>query len=158
MVEGLGAAQFALPGAIDRVRAFAPDRRDPQAAPHAVVLAATDPANAYGAALPWPARPEDAVSAHRPGRKAGALVVLVDGDLVLYVERGGRTLLTWGDDDASMRVATSALAAAVREGLLGRLTVQKADGASVLSPRSPLGAALEASGFTATPQGLRLRR
>ena len=84
--------------------------------------------------------------------------MLVDGDLVLYVERGGRTLLTWGDDDASMRVATSALAAAVREGLLGRLTVQKADGASVLSPRSPLGAALEASGFTATPQGLRLRR
>ena len=158
VVEGLGAAQFALPGAIDRVRAFAPDRRDPHAAPQAVVLAATDPANAYGAALPWPARPEDAVSAHRPGRKAGALVVLVDGDLVLYVERGGRTLLTWGDDDASMRVATSALAAAVREGLLGRLTVQKADGASVLSPRSPLGAALEASGFTATPQGLRLRR
>ena len=76
---------------------------------------------------------------------------------MLYVERGGRTFLTWSDDDVALRAATAALAAAVRGGVLGRLTVQKADGESVLSPRSPLGAALEAAGFTATPQGLRLR-
>jgi ATP-dependent Lhr-like helicase len=157
VVEGLGAAQFALPGAIDRVRAVAPDRREPGTSPQALVLAATDPANAYGAALPWPAQADDVASGHRPGRKAGALVVLVEGALVLYVERGGRTFLTWSDDDSVLRAATAALASAVRGGVLGRLTVQKADGASVLSPRSPLGTALEAAGFTATPQGLRLR-
>jgi ATP-dependent Lhr-like helicase len=157
VVEGLGAAQFALPGAIDRVRAVAPDRRDPGALPAAVVLAATDPANPYGAALGWPVQADDVASGHRPGRKAGALVVIVDGALVLYVERGGRTFLTWSDDADVLRSATSALAAAVRGGVLGRLTVQKADGESVLSPRSPLGAALESAGFTATPQGLRLR-
>jgi ATP-dependent Lhr-like helicase len=157
VVEGLGAAQFALPGAIDRVRAAAPDRRDPALPPVALVLAATDPANPYGAALPWPAQPGEVASGHRPGRKAGALVVLVDGALVLYVERGGRTLLTWSDDADALREAVAALASAVRRGVLGRLTVQKADGASVLAPGSALGAALEAGGFTATPQGLRLR-
>src|SRR5262249_49005456 len=62
------------------------------------VLAATDPANPYGAALPWPER--GALDAgHRPGRKAGAAVVLVDGRLVLYVERGGRTLLSYSDEE-----------------------------------------------------------
>jgi ATP-dependent Lhr-like helicase len=157
VVEGLGAAQFALPGAIDRVRAVAPDRRDPALPPVALVLAATDPANPYGAALPWPAQPGEVASGHRPGRKAGALVVLVDGSLVLYVERGGRTLLTWSDEPDALAAATSALAAAVRRGVLGRLTVQKADGTSVLASGSALGAALEAGGFTATPQGLRLR-
>ena len=157
VVEGLGAAQFALPGAIDRIRGAAPDRRDPSASPHPVVLAATDPANPYGAALGWPARPDDIASGHKPGRKAGALVVLVDGDLILYVERGGRTLLTWSDDAAALGAACGALARAVRGGVLGRLTVQKADGTSVLAPHSVLGAALEAAGFTATPQGLRLR-
>jgi ATP-dependent Lhr-like helicase len=158
VVEGLGAAQFALPGAIDRVRGAAPDRRDPSAPPHAVVLAATDPANPYGAALGWPQRPDEAGSGHKPGRKAGALVVLVDGALVLYVERGGRTLLSWTDDDAPvLAAACGALARAVKTGVLGRLTVQTADGASVLAPHSVLGHALETAGFTATPQGLRLR-
>ena len=91
-VEGLGAAQFALPGAVDRLRTQArtgdTGERDPRTA---LVLAATDPANAYGAALPWPeaARPEDGSRGHQPARKAGALVVLVDGGCVLYVERGG---------------------------------------------------------------------
>jgi len=157
VVEGLGAAQFALPGAIDRVRAAAPDRRDPATAAEALVLAATDPANPYGAALGWPAQPDEVATGHRPGRKAGALVVLVDGELVIYVERGGRTLLTWSDDEAVLEVATASLAAAVRSGVLGRLTVRRADGESVLAPRSPLGTALERAGFTATPQGLRLR-
>jgi ATP-dependent Lhr-like helicase len=157
VVEGLGAAQFALPGAIDRVRAAAPDRRDPAQATQSIVLAATDPANPYGAALPWPVRPDEVATGHRPGRKAGALVVVVEGELVLYVERGGRTLLTWSDDPAALREATAALAAAVRSGVLGRLTVHRADGAPVLAPGSSLGAALESAGFVATPQGLRLR-
>ena len=155
VVEGLGAAQFALPGAIDRVRASAPERRDPALPPQALVLAATDPANPYGAALSWPARPDG--GGHKPGRKAGALVVLVDGELSLYVERGGRTLLTWSDEPAVLRETCAALAAAVRSGLLGRLTVHKADGEHVLAPGSALGAALEHAGFVATPHGLRLR-
>jgi ATP-dependent Lhr-like helicase len=170
-VEGLGAAQFALPGAVDRMRAlaltaeravrsdeagapWAADRAGPGVErPRAVLLAATDTANPYGAALPWPARGGDA--GHKPGRKAGALVALVDGELVLYVERGGRTLLTWDAEPDRLQPAVDALALAVREGHLGRLTVQRADGAGVLE--SALGQALEQAGFHATPRGLRLR-
>jgi ATP-dependent Lhr-like helicase len=178
-VEGLGAAQFALPGAVDRLRVD--DANAADGAGRTLVLAATDPANPYGAALPWKTQPDS--TGHRPGRKAGALVVLVDGELALYVERGGKTLLSFGEatgstdatgatgtgatgaaeaGDASdataarrMRAAADALALAVRDGLLGRLDVERADGGSVLT--SPLGAALEDAGFRATPRGLRLR-
>ncbi|NUT31883.1 MAG: ATP-dependent helicase [Hamadaea sp.] len=146
-VEGLGAAQFALPGAVDRLRSHT-DRAEPG---HAVVLAATDPANPYGAALDWPADG----GGHRPGRKAGALVVLVDGELTLYVERGGRTLLTFSDEEVPLSAATRALAQAVREGALGTLSVERADGEAVHD--SALGVALSAAGFTVTPRGLRLR-
>ena len=162
-VEGLGAAQFALPGAVDRMRAMAgpaPAPADLARAPagparSAVVLAASDPANAYGAALPWPARPDETPGGHRPGRKAGALVILADGELVLYVERGGKTLLSWTSDPALLGPAAAALAAAVRDGALGRLTVERADGAGVYD--SPLARALESAGFRPTPRGLRLR-
>jgi ATP-dependent Lhr-like helicase len=169
-VEGLGAAQFALPGAVDRMRALAeraavtgpgpasppsPARQGGPAAAAVLVLAAADPANAYGAALPWPPRPDDSAGGHRPGRKAGALVVLADGRLVLYVERGGKTLLSWTSDQALLDPAAAALAAAVRDGALGRLTVERADGAGVYD--SPLARALEAAGFRPTPRGLRLR-
>jgi ATP-dependent Lhr-like helicase len=119
------------------------------------VLAAADPANPYGAALPWPDRSEELAVRHRPGRKAGALVVLVEGRLALYVERGGRTLLTWDDEPESLQPAVDALALAVREGALGRLTVERADGEAIAN--SPLAAALEAAGFHPTPRGLRLR-
>ena len=187
-VEGLGAAQFALPGAVDRVRALAqpssaqsrpapflpgqpppapsvpgqavpgqsPAGRDDSASAPVIVLAATDPANAYGAALPWPARPDETPGSHRPGRKAGALVVLADGELVLYVERGGKTLLSWTSDPAALAPAAAALADAVHAGALGRLTVERADGAGVYD--SPLARALEEAGFRPTPRGLRLRR
>ncbi|GAA4062629.1 Lhr family helicase [Actinomadura miaoliensis] len=161
-VEGLGAAQFALPGAVDRLRALRPrEPADPWETPvrrdddRALVLAAADPANPYGAALPWPERDDEVASGHKPGRKAGALVVLVEGRLVLYVERGGRTLLTWSDDPRVLQPAVDALALAVREGALGKLTVERADGESI--GRSPLAAALEAAGFHPTPRGLRLR-
>ncbi|SDQ33661.1 DEAD/DEAH box helicase [Quadrisphaera sp. DSM 44207] len=188
-VEGLGASQFASTGAVDRLRAAArplsavgagqwqpSDHRGAGGAeadrPRTVVLAAADPANPYGAALPWPEREavpgrEGAVprkrevppgAGHRPGRKAGALVVLLDGDLVLYVERGGRTLLSFTEDPQALQAGADALALAVRDGALGRLTVQRADGEGVLAPGgSALGAALEAAGFTATPRGLRVR-
>jgi len=120
------------------------------------VLAAADPAQPYGAALAWPDRPVETPSSHRPGRKAGALVVLVDGSLVLYVERGGRTLLSWTDDPERLTPSAAALAAAVRDGALGRLTVERADGLRD-GEDSPLTQALEAAGFRPTPRGLRLR-
>ncbi|MFE6931246.1 DEAD/DEAH box helicase [Streptomyces sp. NPDC057699] len=157
VVEGLGAAQFAVDGAVDRLRAAstARDRADPGSAPRALVLAAADPANAYGAALPWPESPDGA--GHKPGRKAGALVVLVDGELTLYMERGGKSLLAWPTDpaDPALRAAAEALASAARAGTLGTVTVERTNGASSLT--SPLGRTLEAAGFLATPRGLRLR-
>jgi ATP-dependent Lhr-like helicase len=123
-----------------------------------VVLAAADPAQPYGAALPWPARPEETATSHRPGRKAGAVVLLFGGELVLYVERGGKTLLSWTEELPVLQAAADALALAVREGALGRLTVEKADGGAVLGSDHPLAAALAEAGFHATPRGLRLRR
>ncbi|MCD4535588.1 ATP-dependent helicase [Nocardioides sp. cx-169] len=151
-VSGLGAAQFGTAGAIDRLRTFS--ERPSDAKPTAVALAATDPANPYGAALGWP----EGEGGHRPGRKAGAIVVMVDGALVLYVERGGKTLLTWSDDVDLLTPAAASLAEAVARGSLGRLTVEKADGAALLGGGStPLRAALDAAGFVATPRGLRLR-
>ncbi len=157
VVEGLGAAQFAMDGAVDRLRAAstARDRREPGLAPTALVLAAADPANAYGAALPWPEPPDGA--GHKPGRKAGSLVVLVDGELALYMERGGKTLLAWPTDpeDPALRAAAAALASAARAGALGTVTVERTNGVSALT--SPQGRTLEAAGFLATPRGLRLR-
>jgi ATP-dependent Lhr-like helicase len=172
-VEGLGGAQFAMAGAVDRMRAMAQsggtnarrpespwqppvpggwrERRRGMEDSAALVLAAADPANPYGAALPWP----EHSGTHRPGRKAGALVVLVDGDLALYVERGGKSLLSWADGATSLQPAVDALALAVRDGMLGKLAVERADGEAVLT--SPLGSALEQAGFRPTPRGLRLR-
>jgi ATP-dependent Lhr-like helicase len=161
-IQGLGAAQFGAVGAVDRLRAMAGDAGEASGeSPRALALAACDPANPYGAALPWPDRSDDPEGAHahgtghRPGRKAGALVVLVDGALALYVERGGRTLLTFSTDEEVLQPAVDALALAVREGALGRLTVERADGEHILG--SALARTLEAAGFHATPRGLRLR-
>ncbi|MBN3933120.1 DEAD/DEAH box helicase [Streptomyces verrucosisporus] len=168
VVEGLGAAQFAVDGAVDRLRAISTAREKPEGSrPRAAVLAAADPANAYGAALPWPDPPTVAPSqdggpgrsrttaSHKPGRKAGSLVVLVDGELVLYLERGGRTLLAWQAEGPSLNAAVEALAGAARRGMLGTLTVERVNGSPALT--SPVGSALETAGFHATPRGLRLR-
>ncbi|MFD9071833.1 ATP-dependent helicase [Streptomyces lasiicapitis] len=165
VVEGLGAAQFAMDGAVDRLRAGAnarerADTSRPSDA-QAVVLAAADPANAYGAALPWPEPPTEA--GHKPGRKAGSLVVLVDGELTLYMERGGKSLLAWPtapadtppSEDPRLPAAAEALASAAKAGALGTVTVERINGsASLTSPYAPL---LEQTGFHATPRGLRLR-
>ncbi|MEU6331331.1 DEAD/DEAH box helicase [Streptomyces sp. NPDC047049] len=176
VVEGLGAAQFAMDGAVDRLRAVSTQRERtaddalPDGGPaqsrrggpqRALVLAAADPANAYGAALSWPEPPEG--STHKPGRKAGALVVLVDGELTLYLERGGKTLLVWplGHDpapattDPRLRLAVEALTDAARAGALGTLTTERINGTSALT--SPYAPALESAGFHPTPRGLRLR-
>ncbi|MFJ8685170.1 ATP-dependent helicase [Micromonospora wenchangensis] len=160
-VEGLGAAQFAVPGAVDRLRALAEPADSGRGGGSTTVLAATDPANPYGAALPWPERAVDSGdgtapgSGHRAGRKAGAVVVLVGGELALYVERGGRTILSFTDDADALAAAGKALADAVHSGALGAMSVERADGGAVHS--SPLHDALTAAGFRATPRGLRLR-
>lgn len=149
-VAGLGAAQFGTAGSVDRLRTFT---TTDESKPTALALAATDPANPYGAALPWPDS-----SGHRPGRKAGAIVVLVDGVLTMYVERGGKTLLTWSDDPDLLGPSALSLAEAAARGTLGRMTVEKADGEQLLgSGPTPLREALNAAGFVATPKGLRLR-
>ncbi|WP_371655065.1 MULTISPECIES: ATP-dependent helicase [unclassified Streptomyces] len=157
VVEGLGAAQFAMDGAVDRLRAAATarDRAEARPATRGVVLAAADPANAYGAALPWPEPPTGA--GHKPGRKAGSMVVLVDGELALYMERGGKSLLVWPaePDDPALLAAVEALAGAARAGRLGTVTVERVNAESALT--SPLARALEAAGFVPTPRGLRLR-
>ncbi|RZS38972.1 Lhr family ATP dependent helicase [Herbihabitans rhizosphaerae] len=152
VVEGLGAAQFAARGAVDRLRAVSTVDSTGED-PVAVVLAAADPAQPYGAALDWPDPVGD--GKHRPARKAGALAVLVNGAATLYVERGGRTLLSFTEDEPALRAAASALSNAVHDGWLGQLVVQRADGARAMS--SNLAAVLREVGFRATPQGLRLR-
>ncbi|MFD8120105.1 ATP-dependent helicase [Streptomyces albidoflavus] len=163
VVEGLGAAQFAMDGAVDRLRASATAaEREAGGTPRqALVLAAADPANAYGAALPWPEPPSGA--GHKPGRKAGAMVVLVDGELAMYMERGGKTLLAWPSTtldgpsapDPRLEGAAHALAGSAAGGSLGTVTVERINGEPALT--SPVGTYLENAGFHATPRGLRLR-
>lgn len=166
-VEHLGGSQFAVPGAVDMLRddARAVERSQQPAAADGtetgrrtddgVVLAACDPANPYGAALAWPAGVAE--RRHRPGRKAGAVVVLVDGVLVLYVERGGRTLLSFTEDGDLLARGAQALAGAATAGALGRTTVRHVDGAEVFGLGGPVVEALVAAGFTLTPRGLRVR-
>jgi ATP-dependent Lhr-like helicase len=148
-VAGLGAAQFALPGAADRLRAerspLPSDAERPPVAP--VVLAATDPANPFGAALPWPE------SSGRPARAAGAHVVLVDGEPAAYLERGGRTLLTF--PAAADGAWVDGLVSLVKERRLPRLVVQKVDGEPAAT--SPHADALRAAGFADGYRGLTLQ-
>ena len=151
VIEKLGAAQFAASTTVDRLRTFSGLADPPPRS--TVTLAATDPANPYGAALAWPRL--DEVS-HRPGRKAGALVVLVDGALVLYLERGGRTVLAFDDDPEALRAAASDLVATSRARRLETLTVEKINGAGVYG--TPFALALQDAGFVATPRGYALRK
>ena len=159
-IEHLGAAQFAVPATVDRLRSFSADNRLPTAqdvlggetAPlKAIALAATDPANPYGAALSWP----QAEGGHRAGRKAGALVVLVDGALALYVERGGKTLLSFTEDADVLRAAALALVAIIRGGAAEKMALEKVNGGEILD--TGIGRALADAGFYTTPRGLRIR-
>ncbi|WP_344097599.1 DEAD/DEAH box helicase [Nocardiopsis tropica] len=152
-VEGLGGAQFALAGAVDRLRALSGDAPGGALAP--VVLAATDPANPFGTDLPWPRGAEDSAPASRPGRNPGAVVVVDSGRPTLYVGRGGRSVLTFGSPPDLLERAARALAGVVREGALGALTVERSDGTEVFG--TPVDAALVSAGFHVTPKGLRLR-
>jgi ATP-dependent Lhr-like helicase len=147
-VEGLGGAQFALPGAVERLRELRPR---PGFDAEALVLAAADPAQPYGAALAWPAR-----SAGRAARVAGAHVVLLGGEAALFVERGGRSLLPLRDpDELWLRPALEALVAHVRRREIKRLAVERFDGAPVVTSEvMPL---LLEIGFVAGPRRAVLR-
>jgi ATP-dependent Lhr-like helicase len=158
-LEGLGGAQFALPGAVERLRARvgAGGGAGHEGAPP-LVLAAVDPAQPYGAALPWPKRPgdeNDGRSARRPARVAGAYVVLVGGDPVVYLERGGRALQTLvSAGDPRLQPALGALVDHVRTGAIKRVGLEKVDGEPAMT--SPLGPALLALGFQEGPRRLTL--
>ena len=140
-VAGLGGAQFALPGAVDRLRSCRDGVADGQ--PPVVVLAATDPAQPYGLSLPWPR-----VEGARPQRVAGAWVVLVAGEAALFVEKGGKGLQalraldgTW--EAGAVTALTSYLLGTRR---LSKLAVERAP--------DPLAGVLVEQGFTPTPKGL----
>ncbi|MBW3561577.1 MAG: DEAD/DEAH box helicase [Actinobacteria bacterium] len=141
-VAGLGAAQFAVPGAVDRLRALRdPDREGPEV----VTLAATDPAQPYGAALSWPD------SEGRPARQAGAYLVLVDGEATVYLERGARSLATFAPA-ADTAAWVDALTALVKDGRIRRIELERIDGEDAHgSPFVPL---LEDAGFVDTYRGL----
>jgi ATP-dependent Lhr-like helicase len=158
-VESLGGAQFAMASTVDRLRSYL-DSVDPERREYrAVVLAAADPANPYGAALPWPARTPEGDGAARPGRKAGALVVLVDGELAWFLERGGRSLLSFTDGPDTNHAAATALADLVAGGRADSILVERINSLPVLGPQvSPaVVTALSDAGFARTPRGLRLR-
>jgi ATP-dependent helicase Lhr and Lhr-like helicase len=173
-VEGLGGAQFALPAAVERLRSL---RSDEPAG--ALVLAATDPANPYGAALPWPRRDDEeghsgegsgsrsdgdgsgSRTGHRPRRVAGAYVVTLDAEPVLYVERGGRGLLplqppldSTGAPAGWLTEALEALADHVRRGRARRLSLERFDGEPVVG--SPIEELLVEAGFRQGPRRLTL--
>jgi ATP-dependent Lhr-like helicase len=151
-VAGRGAAQFALPGAVDRLRAL----REPDEKPTVITLAATDPANPYGATLGWPERE----SGRKPMRVAGSLVILVDGALAAYVARDEHSVLTFIDgeeqDLTPMRSAVArALAAEAVPERRDPLFIEEIDGAPV--DESALSEPLRAAGFVRTPRGYLLR-
>ena len=147
-VEGLGGAQFALPGAVERLRA---QKATDEAPP--LVLAATDPAQPYGAALPWPKRDDEH---RRPQRAAGAHVVLAGAEPVVYVERGGRGLLTLvgAGRPAPAPGARAALAELVLADRSRRLSLERVDGEPVVG--SPWEDVLIELGFRAGPRKLTL--
>jgi ATP-dependent Lhr-like helicase len=144
-VAGLGAAQFAHPGAVDRLRSFRERVGDEQPA-EVVVLAATDPAQPYGAALPWPE------TQGRPARTTGAFVVIVDGRPGVFLERGGRSISTF-DVEPSQWI--DGLASIVKDGKLRRVEIQRVDGVPVFD--SSLVDKLREAGFVDGYRGLALR-
>ncbi len=169
-VEGLGASQFAAAGVVDDLRRVERELAEGHRQ-QGLVLATTDPANAYGAALEWPETTRTGPNGgHRPARGAGCHVVLVAGQPVIYVERGGRTLLTFeqaggpqdelGSASADLVAATRALADAVRTGSVGTLTITRVNGSAAMDEAATddVTDALVAGGFVLTPKGYRVPR
>jgi ATP-dependent Lhr-like helicase len=155
-VEGMGGAQFALPGAVERLRSQR-DRDEPP-----LVLSAVDPAQPFGATLPWPETPREREPdrsaqspSRRPQRVAGAYVVLMAGEPVLYLERSGRALQTLVPvHDPRTEAALRALVDQVRAGRIKRLGLERVDGEPAFT--SPLAALLLALGFHEGPRRMTL--
>jgi ATP-dependent Lhr-like helicase len=149
-VEGLGGAQFALPGAVERLRAQKAVEESPP-----LVLAATDPAQPYGAALPWPKRVDEDQPSRRAARVRGAYVVLAGAEPVLYVEKGGRGIVTLaGASDPRLYASFEALAQFITGGRGRKLSLERVDGEPVVG--SPLEGMLIELGFRAGPSKLTL--
>ena len=147
-VEGLGGAQFALPGAVERLRELRPREGEEQ---EPLVLAAADPAQPYGAGLSWPKRADG-----RAARVAGAFVVLLGGEAALFVERGGRSLVALREpEDDWLRVALAALVEHVKAGGAKRLAVERFDGEPV--SETAIYPLLLDAGFLAGPRRVVLR-
>jgi ATP-dependent Lhr-like helicase len=142
-VEGLGGAQFALPGAVERLRSL------PRTEAELKVLAATDPANPYGATLSWP----KLEGQRRPARTAGAYVMLRDGEPLIYVERGGKGILRLQTlEGEQLAEALAELAASAQGGQIEKLAIERVDGEAVIG--SGLEAAMIESGFRRQPRKL----
>jgi ATP-dependent helicase Lhr and Lhr-like helicase len=142
-VEGLGGAQFALAGAVERLRGL------PRAEGDYLLLAATDPAQPYGAALPWPRRAEG----RRPARTPGAFVLLLAGNPILYVERGGKGIVRLVElEGEALAEAVAEVADAARQGLIPKLGLERLDGDPVIG--SGYEETLIAAGFSRQPRRL----
>ena len=149
-VAGLGATQFAVPGAVDRLRSL---REVDEERIHSVILAATDPANPYGAALPWP----DTNPSRRPMRQAGAQVIMIDGALAAWIPKSERQLVTFLETVPERD--PSEVAYEVARVLAGQVTslrrraiyIEEVDGLPPQETR--MGPALLEAGFSATSQG-----
>ena len=153
-VKGLGGAQFAIPGAVDQLRDLAESTRRDDHRPRVITLATTDPANPYGAAIPWPQ--PDANSA-LPKRSPGSLITLIDGQPAFYLERGGKTALAFSDFDEQGRATSiDSLVQTVRKADLATFTVERVNGVPVRE--SEWAAALLTAGFSELPRGFTLRR
>ncbi|MGI9019675.1 MAG: DEAD/DEAH box helicase [Solirubrobacterales bacterium] len=150
-VEGLGGAQFALAGAVERLRGL------PHTDGRYLLLAATDPANPYGAALPWPRRERDGQDSkpggRRPSRSPGAFLLMRDGEPLLYIERGGKGILRLREiEDEELSAAIAEVASAAHEGLVPKLGIERVDGQPVIG--SGLEETLIAAGFSRQPRRL----
>ncbi len=172
-VDGLGASQFAPAEAVDLLRdrdreadaARGTDGSDgegagPSAEASAVSLAATDPANPYGAALPWPALPiaPPEGTTVRPARRAGALVLLLDGHVQAYVDRGGKHLLWWAGEESTPEVAAQLVRAVAEDARLPQLRIERIDGHGIdTDPVAAITEALAEAGCYRSPRSLRLR-
>jgi ATP-dependent helicase Lhr and Lhr-like helicase len=154
---GVGATQFALPAALDLLRAL----KDAPEEPEVVVLSATDPANPYGTILRWPE--SGALEAKRgPTRTVGSVVVLINGALAAYISRGARQILAYLPDDEPARSTTGrALAARLAQlarGEDGRLAFLIAEINGLPASEHPLARYLIEAGFSPSAMGLQIRR
>ncbi|MGP9693324.1 ATP-dependent helicase [Brachybacterium sp. AOP25-B2-12] len=159
-VDGLGASQFAPTEAVDRLRDLHREAEAGRGEETLLVLAATDPATPYGAALPWPPLPLDPPDGTtvRPARRAGALVVLRGGEVAAFVDRGGKSLLWFAAAEHTEDVAAMLVRAVTEDAVLPQLAIEKISGRPIADVEvAPVVAALEGAGCYRSPRSVRVR-